>query len=304
MSSYWFTYKPFSKNSPLGMHEAELKKIIQEFRTAPQNTTKPWRVSAHKKIKVGDYAYLYKQGSAPCGIFGVGTVCSDPLLNNEGNPDKKKFYSVDIKFSLLVDPSEAMLISKNDLKSFVPDALFNTQSSGIEIEQPIADEIRHRVRPQIESIQDNDLDETDCPTRDQHIAADRHRILRAIADRRGQAAFRKKLLAAYDMKCALTNCPVKTVLEAAHIIPYCDDGIDQPSNGILLRADLHTLYDYHLFAIEPDSRRIVISHQLRGTVYEELENTKLRIAIKEEDRPHTVHLKHRYQLFLIKNNIS
>ena len=41
------------------------------------------------------------------------------------------------------------------------------------------------------------------------------------------------------------------------------------SNGILLRADIHTLFDYDLLAVEPTSLLIRLSPQLRGTVYRE-----------------------------------
>jgi len=47
----------------------------------------------------------------------------------------------------------------------------------------------------------------------------RERVLASIVRRRGQAEFRKKLLAAYRGRCAVSGCDVEDVLEAAHIVP-------------------------------------------------------------------------------------
>lgn len=67
------------------------------------------------------------------------------------------------------------------------------------------------------------------------------RVLRKIYLRRGQPAFRQRLLAAYDGRCVVTGCNVVEALEAAHITPYSADGEYATSNGMLMRADIHTL---------------------------------------------------------------
>jgi len=68
---------------------------------------------------------------------------------------------------------------------------------------------------------------------------------------REQAKFRKLLLK-FDKQCVLTGEPIETVLEAAHIIAVSDGGPDIPANGIMLRCDLHRLYDSKAFVITPD----------------------------------------------------
>lgn len=80
----------------------------------------------------------------------------------------------------------------------------------------------------------------------------RERMQRAIRVRRGQTAFRKSLLKAYKGRCAISGCQLVDVLEAAHISPYRGVRDNDPSNGILLRADLHTLFDLNLLGIRPD----------------------------------------------------
>ena len=84
------------------------------------------------------------------------------------------------------------------------------------------------------------------------------KLARQIYARQGQQKFRKKLLNAYKSKCAITNCNVIAILEAAHIIPFAkccgySDKEGQSSNGILLRADIHTLFDLDLIKIEYDN---------------------------------------------------
>ncbi len=49
---------------------------------------------------------------------------------------------------------------------------------------------------------------------------------------------------AYGGRCAVTNCDIEDVLEAAHISPYNGPSTDQVYNGLLLRTDIHTLFDW------------------------------------------------------------
>lgn len=80
----------------------------------------------------------------------------------------------------------------------------------------------------------------------------RVRTLQVIALRQGQSGFRKSLLTAYSGACAVTGTATERVLEAAHIAPYKGEHTNQSSNGLLLRADIHTLFDLHLITITPD----------------------------------------------------
>ena len=96
------------------------------------------------------------------------------------------------------------------------------------------------------------------------------RIVASIVRRRGQGAFRRRLLDAYRGRCALTSCQVTEVLEAAHISPYRGVETNHPTNGLLLRSDVHVLFDLGLISIEPETRRVVAAPGLSGTVYGKL----------------------------------
>jgi len=84
--------------------------------------------------------------------------------------------------------------------------------------------------------------------------------------RLGQAAFRALVLDAYGRKCALTGESTASVLEAAHIRPYADEGRHVTSNGLLLRSDFHKLFDLGLLTVEPDYR-IRISSRIRDQYF-------------------------------------
>ncbi|MCS6177675.1 HNH endonuclease [Shewanella baltica] len=81
--------------------------------------------------------------------------------------------------------------------------------------------------------------------------------LRMINDRRGQPKFRVELLKLYGGRCVITNCETIEALEAAHISPYVEDRSYQLQNGLLLRADIHTLFDLFLISIDPNQRVVV-----------------------------------------------
>ena len=105
----------------------------------------------------------------------------------------------------------------------------------------------------------------------------RELALLAVRLRRGQAAFREKLIAAYGSKCLFTGCEVIAVLEAAHIKPYRGTRDHAVENGLLLRADIHTLFDLNLVAINPVSLTIEVDERLRGTSYQDLKARKLQL---------------------------
>jgi putative restriction endonuclease len=72
--------------------------------------------------------------------------------------------------------------------------------------------------------------------------------------RLGQGAFRVLVTDAYERRCAVTGEKTLPVLEAAHIKPYAEDGPHRISNGILLRSDVHKLFDLGYLTVTPDLR--------------------------------------------------
>ena len=95
---------------------------------------------------------------------------------------------------------------------------------------------------------------------------------------------------AYRRRCAVTNERSLPALEAAHIKAHAADGPNRTPNGLLLRADIHRLFDDGYVTVDPDLH-FVVSQRLRdefenGRAYYELSGTKLvNLPDRPADRP-------------------
>lgn len=72
--------------------------------------------------------------------------------------------------------------------------------------------------------------------------------------RLGQGAFRVVVTDAYQRRCAVSGEKTLPVLEAAHIKPYSEEGPHDINNGVLLRSDLHTLFDNGYMTFDAEYR--------------------------------------------------
>lgn len=99
-----------------------------------------------------------------------------------------------------------------------------------------------------------------------NTAEGRAKTLAEVTRRLGQPRFRKELIKAYGGTCAISGCKFLPILEAAHIRPYDGKSTNHVTNGLLLRADLHTLFDLGLIAINEDYT-LEVGEPLAGTEY-------------------------------------
>lgn len=161
-------------------------------------------------------------------------------------------------------------VSLADLISHTP--RYNVQSSIQEIDFEWATDLLGNI---------NQLNPTDADSDDSVLdAADQRKaVLRQIKQRRGQKAFRDGLIAQFS-KCAVSNCNIVDILEAAHITAYKNDTHNHVSNGLLLRCDMHTLYDLDLFAVDPDSLVIYFAPQIKDGEYTRYHGKKLNVMHK------------------------
>jgi len=113
----------------------------------------------------------------------------------------------------------------------------------------------------------------------------RKRALRAIVQRQGQPQFRDTVLKAYGYRCAITGCDAVQALEAAHIVGYNGPDTNHVSNGLLLRADIHTLFDLRLLAVDTQSMSLVVAPGMVRTVYGQLAGRPLRLPQNVASRP-------------------
>ncbi len=110
-----------------------------------------------------------------------------------------------------------------------------------------------------------------------------------ITPRLGQGAFRILVTDAYRRQCAVTGEKVLPVLDAAHIRPFAEGGEHRIDNGLLLRSDLHILFDKGYFTITPEYR-VEFSRRLRvdfknGEEYLRWHGRPIALPRKETQRP-------------------
>lgn len=114
----------------------------------------------------------------------------------------------------------------------------------------------------------------------------RIKAMRSIALRLGQPKFRKTLLAAYQSRCAVTGTAIENILEAAHIISYNGESTNHVCNGLLLRSDIHALFDWGLLSVNPETLRVYCSEKIRQeTAYGELHGKKIGMPLSVSQHP-------------------
>lgn len=118
----------------------------------------------------------------------------------------------------------------------------------------------------------------------------RKRVLMQVAMRQGQSNFRSLMLIAYEEKCAITRCCTVDVLEAAHIVPYRGIHTNRADNGLLLRSDIHTLFDLGRLWIDPKSLTVCLAQCMKDTEYWQYHGVKIALPNSKSDWPNPDHL--------------
>jgi len=124
-----------------------------------------------------------------------------------------------------------------------------------------------------------------------------------VTPRLGQGGFRIAVTDAYQRRCAITSERTLPALDAAHIVPYSQRGEHRVDNGLLLRKDLHALFDKGYITVRPDLR-VAVSRRIReeyenGRDYYALAGRELRLPVDPTLRPNSIfldwHFSERFQ---------
>ena len=246
------------------------------------------------KIKKGDEIFvvtakdnrLYIGGRLISSGVAVDIDRAIQLLDGENLIDKKQYVVADInqrdyfRSNLSLDSDAVKRIEKIDVNGVVKQCKFTPTSfmqdfrTMSKISEKSANELRLLLKLEL-----NDLDE--AVDIDIHInPADdtpEKRVLREILARQGQPRFRNNLLEAYDATCCVTKSKVVELLEAAHIDPHSDGGDYSLENGLLLRSDIHTLFDQYLLAFD-EYQRLILSKKLRNSEYKHLHQNQRLVS--------------------------
>ena len=126
---------------------------------------------------------------------------------------------------------------------------------------------------------------------------------RLVAPRLGQGTFRVAVMDAYQRACAITGEHSLPALEAAHIRPYSREGEHAVSNGLLLRSDIHKLFDKGYVTVTPDFR-FDVSSKLKedfdnGHSYFPMKGKTIRVPERNIEQPERELLRwHSEEVFL------
>jgi hypothetical protein len=216
----------------------------------------------YPSLEVGDRIWVY--ATVPLKAFvGLGEVATDQWLEDDGWHFEVQ-WNDDVSSRLAANPVTDVL----EKRTQTPRRLTPTELD--RLHAAIGSSAPHSVLPR-----------------------GRVRRLREVVQRQGQPNFRNRLLEAYGSRCAVTGTDVPEVLQAAHIEPYDGMPTNVVSNGLLLRADIHDLFDRGLVWVA-DNFKISLDKRLHDTEYGKFHGRKLWLPSDVADRPDPKRLaKHR-----------
>lgn len=234
-----------------------------------------WDIVTRRDIKAGDDVFFW-QGE---GSFVSWTRATCDALDIVGDMpaaswnDRK--YVCRIPFDIVSEqPREAIRWSEFAKAAGITQLPSNGQ---LRVPESAEQYVRDLFSPVVDRPNDDPYAPDDYPDT-------REKITTAIYRRRGQQRFRDQLIDAYDGTCAVTGSTVEETLEAAHIRPYRGVHSHRVTNGLLLRADVHTLFDLFLLTVDETST-VRVGPDLADTEYSRYDGAKALLPSLRSDRP-------------------
>ena len=183
-----------------------------------------------------------------------------------------------------------------------PDFKLNTvQGKGYDSESGIGREIWEAVSERLQLIEPERLEPETATIA--AITSNGFGKPQVVLPRLGQGLFRMLVTDVYERRCAITGERTLPVLDAVHIKPYSVVKKHEVWNGLLLRNDLHRLFDKGYLTVEPIDRRVLVSRRIKeefenGREYYRLEGTTIREPRVSSFRPNVENLEyHASQVF-------
>ncbi|WP_147434696.1 HNH endonuclease [Micromonospora musae] len=242
--------------------------VLEFFQTLPYGEMDDWHLaSCFHQIKAGDRIWVY--ATKPLSrLIGAAVAWSDPHEEIDGDARQ---WRLEIRW----DRPLTRFLVRNVVAG--PDVLTSSVQTV-------------RAMRALESLSLNkELDDQQAPE-PQNLPEGRRRRLAEVTARQGQADFRRRLIEAYGGCCAISGCDVEAVLQAAHIDPYNGPATNRVTNGLLLRADLHNLFDRGLIWID-GSYRVRVAEGLDH--YSDLDGRRLQLPPSQHRPDKEALLRHR-----------
>ncbi|RPF21320.1 HNH endonuclease [Myceligenerans xiligouense] len=219
-----------------------------------------WRTSMQHPVELDDLVWV-RENRPRSAVIGVGVVVSEPEWEN------RQYW-----FTLDFSSRECQDLAVTPLP--------------LPLETPLR-QMRRATTPELATIHQRVPD--DRPSR----ASGHKRFLlrtRMVTQRQGQAAFRNMLLKAYEGRCAVTLSDVLATLQAAHIEPYDGAATNVVSNGLLLRADIHNLFDLGLLWLD-DEYKVCLAGEIAKSQYRRLAGKAIELPKSRRHWPSRQRLK-------------
>lgn len=256
------------------------------FQFTEQNLTKKniygrlfidWGIgSNHKTVSLGDYVWVYAGWNVK-RVLAVGRVERLPV-STVGNPTYKG-YSHSHALLVRIDNELTLRLQKigshilyDQFKQWVPGAI-------------------QKANPSTTKVFDRWLKQK--PTSHQLNDDEVFQVRREVLQRTGQAKFRDSMRYCYHDICAISRTTEPTALVAAHIQPVKSKGKHSVNNGMLLRADIHLMFDSGLISVD-SNYRIHVSSLVKDQRYVKLKGKRIHLPHDRKLWPSTQSLKQHF----------
>lgn len=270
-------------------------------------------VANYRQVAIGDIALV--EGADR--LLGAALICNIETWSgtktlqrcpNCGRTGLKRRKTLDPPFRCseghtfsdpVEDPTDVLILEARFGDSFIatPEALsktelreacvnFNEQHSIQEVDldkvcpsleearPAVTDLLQRATHPTIFSHDEVGEDDSFSPP-----ARDTRRVsLRKIRLRRGQKRFRESLRDRYGDRCLVSGCRLMEVVQAAHVDPYRGSESHHVQNGLLLRSDLHDLFDLDLLGIHPETLEVHLAPEISDSGYGQFAGRTLRCS--------------------------
>jgi putative restriction endonuclease len=279
--------------------------LSRESRVDEVNFWRPGGRARFTRLEVGDL-FLFRLGKPDDAIVGGGTYTHfsfAPILQvweafgrKNGAPEYETFQRLLAKYKDMEDAPE--LVASATIGCIVLTAPFflprerwipvpaeygtnRQQGTRFESNSPVADGLVRAVSDALEGARAPRVAE---PTLD-YVEFGEY----VVSRRMGQGGFSLVVADAYEKRCAVTGERTFPVLESAHIVPVTRGGLHRPENGLLLRSDIHKLFDQGYVTVRPNGQ-FAVSSKLRsdwqnGRIYYELDARQIRLPSSARLRP-------------------
>lgn len=230
-NDFLFTWKPDK------WPYEKLRALVDSF-AAGRVVVEPWRCQAHRMVRPGARAYLYKQGDSPRGIFAVAEIIG-PAEERSDTKEGEGRYVVPLRFEVLLDPTERFLISESDLLHLpAPAHRWKTQASGIVLEAEVAraiDDVAAKEHARVPgSSYSGNGDESLSPGKRERLAEVYERDQTVVDEL-------KRLYRGHCQICNSVpfNGHFGSIIEGHHIEWLCRGGADSLDNLVILCPNHH-----------------------------------------------------------------